>query len=446
MNGERPLEGAAQRRPAILAEGADGSELLDALATFLRRYVAMSASQAAAVALWVVHTYALDACEQSPLLAITSAERRSGKTRLLDVLEVLVANPWRVVTPSEAVVFRKLHADRPTLLLDEVDAIFNPKAGANAEGLRALLNAGNRPGTMVPRCVGPSQTLVSFKVFGAKALAGIKDLPDTIADRAIPIRLQRRAPTESVERFRRRGADEAGEPLSTWTRSWVAHHAPHLEQARPHLPDELHDRAQDAWEPLLAIADRAGGDWPEQARQAAIALSADDQLEEASAGIRLLADVKTIFDAEAVDRIFSATLANELHKLEESPWGEWFGRPITQRGIAKLLGDYGIRSRTIRVEDETAKGYLREQFEEVWPRYLPAENVTTSQRASLGEKQPFFDRHEPDLVTDEKRPDSAWIDPCDVVTDEITHNGNRDELDADELLDYYREKLAAEEL
>jgi Protein of unknown function (DUF3631) len=209
---------------------------------------------------------------------------------------------------------------------------------------------------MVPRCVGPSQSLVSFKVFGAKALAGIKDLPDTISDRAIPIRLQRRAPSEIVERFRRREAEEAGEPLGSWARSWAEHRVPQLTEGRPALPDELNDRAQDAWEPLLAIADLAGGDWPLAARRAAVALSGADATENDSHGVRLLADVRAIFVAESLDRISSATLADELHGLEEAPWGEWYGRPITQRGIAKLLGDYGIRSRTVRFDDETTEG------------------------------------------------------------------------------------------
>jgi len=115
------------------ARSNEGEQLLDSLVSFLRRYVVMSEPQAIAVALWVVDTHALDAAEQSPLLAITSAEKQSGKTRLLDVLELLVAKPWRVITPSEAVVFRKIDADTPTLLLDEVDAIFGPKANSNVE-------------------------------------------------------------------------------------------------------------------------------------------------------------------------------------------------------------------------------------------------------------------------------------------------------------------------
>jgi hypothetical protein len=354
----------------------EGAQLLDALAGFLRRYVVMSEPQAQAVALWIVHTHALNACEASPLLAITSAEKRSGKTRLLDVLELLVARPWRVVTPSEAVVFRKLDAGQPTLLLDEVDAIFHPKANGTAEGLRALLNAGNRPRTTVPRCVGPSQKLVDFAVFSAKALAGIRELPDTVADRSIPVRLKRRTPAEPVERFRRRDADEAAETLHEWARSWAEHRVDALAEARPELPDELDDRAQDAWEALLAIADLAGSDWPACARRAAIALSGarDDE----SAGVRLLADMRAIFDARELDRISSANLAARLHEDEAAPWAEWYGRPITVHGIAKLLSHYDIKPRTVRFDGgETAKGYRREQFEEAFSRYLATSNRHT---------------------------------------------------------------------
>jgi hypothetical protein len=414
------------------AHPSEGEQLLDSLITFLRCYVVMSEPQAIAVALWIVHTHALDAAEQSPLLAITSAEKQSGKTRLLDVLELLVAKPWRVITPSEAVVFRKIDVDTPTLLLDEVDAIFGPKANANFEGLRALLNAGNRPGTLVPRCVGPSQELKSFKVFCPKALAGIRDLPDTVADRAIPIRLKRRAPGEPVQRFRRRDADDAGHPLYESVRSWAEYHTPELTEKRPALPDELSDRAQDAWEPLFAIADEIGGEWPDRARSSAVALSGVETQDDESAGVRLLGDVRAIFATRGDDRISSATLAAELHELEESPWSEWYGKPITQHGIAKLLKHFEIRPRTVRFDDETtAKGYRLDQFEDAFSRYLPEKNVTTSQPNADAGLRANSDRHTPELVTAENGANSAWINACDVVT---VSNGNHGDGDLAEAL------------
>ena len=186
---------------------------LDAAHAYSTGYVVFpSPHEPVAVALWTAHAHAADAAETSPYLAATSAEKRSGKTRLLDVLEQLTPRPWRAVTPSEAVVFRKLAQDHPTLLLDEVDAIFGTKRQADShEGLRAILNAGNRRGTTVPRIVGEGKRMrvEDFDVFGPKALAGIGRMPDTVADRSIPVRLERRARTEPVAKFRYREAEPA---------------------------------------------------------------------------------------------------------------------------------------------------------------------------------------------------------------------------------------------
>jgi hypothetical protein len=344
--------------------------LLDDLAAFVRRFVVVSPAQATAVPLWTVHTHAFDAADASPYLAVTSPEKRSGKSRLFEVLELLVANPWKVITPTEAVVFRKVDKDRPTLLLDETDAIFGPKANGNYEGLRALLNAGNRRGTNVPRCVGTSQQLVAFSVFCPKAIAGIGELPDTIADRAIPIRLKRKAKSEHAERFRRRDVEDEAERLYMDSSAWAEHAVPALAEARPQLPDELDDRAQDAWEPLLAIADLIGGDWPERARAAALELSNGAEHEDESHRVRLLADIRAVFDERGVDRLASATLAAALHEIEESPWAEWYGKPITATGVARLLAGFGIKPKVIRVGEETPRGYPRDQFGDAWERYL----------------------------------------------------------------------------
>jgi hypothetical protein len=342
--------------------------LLDELVVFPRRYVVMSEAQARAVALWIVHTHAFDAADASPYLAVTSPEKRSGKSRLFEVLELLVANPWKVITPTEAVVFRKIAADRPTLLLDETDAIFGKKNGENYEGLRALLNAGNRRGTHVPRCVGTSQ-LVSFSVFCPKAIAGIGGLPDTIADRAIPIRLRRKARGEHAERFRRRDVEAEAEVLYMNASAWAEHARPRLAEARPELPDALDDRAQDAWEPLFAIADLFGDQWPAGARVAALELSNGCDHEDESHGVRLLSDIRTVFDERGIERLASATLAAALAEIEESPWAEWYGKPITAAAIARLLDRYEIKPKVIRVDEDTPRGYRRQQFADAWERY-----------------------------------------------------------------------------
>jgi Protein of unknown function (DUF3631) len=284
---------------------------------------------------------------------------------------------------------------------------------------------------MVPRCVGPSQELKSFEVFCPKALAGIRDLPDTVADRAIPIRLKRRAPGEPVQRFRRRDADDAGHPLYEAVRSWAEYHAPALTEVRPSLPDELSDRAQDAWEPLFAVADEIGGEWPDRARSTAVALSGVETQDDESAGVRLLSDIREILATRGEDRTSSATLAAALHELEESPWSEWYGQPITQHGIAKLLKHFEIRPRTVRFDDETtAKGYRLDQFEDAFSRYLPEKNVTTSQPNAHAGLLANSDRHTAELVTAENGPNSSWIKASDVVTVSNGSHGAWDVADA----------------
>ncbi len=208
------------------------ARLLDDVRTFVRRYVVLNDAQLTAVVLWAVHTHVIDAFEVTPFLAINSPEKRCGKTRLLDVLELVVARPWRTIMPSEAVLFRKIAAVAPTLMLDEVDAIFNAK-NTNTEPLRAVLNAGNRRGTSVPRCVGPQQQLVDFGIFCPKALAGIGTLPDTITDRSVVIRMQRKRKDEMAERFRMREAAPEAEELHRRLVAWAEGAVVELEAARP---------------------------------------------------------------------------------------------------------------------------------------------------------------------------------------------------------------------
>ncbi len=354
--------------------------LLDGIVAFERRYVAMSGEQADAGALWAAHTYCIDAFDISPYLTISSAEMRSGKTTYMKLLELLVARPWRVITPSEAVVFRMIARDKPTILLDEYDTIFGDR---DYEPLRAILNAGNEPGTTVPRCAGANRDrLEDFPIYCAKVLAGIGKLPATVADRSIEIRLKRKKRDENVERFRRRDVRAAAEPLHQALVSLAEHYADELAEARPDLPDDLDDRAQDCWEPLFAIADLAGGGWPERARRAALALSGRDARDDDSDGVRLLADIRDIFERRAVDPITSATLVDDLHEIEEAPWSEWYGKPISARGVAKILARYDIAPKPFRFGEQTLRGYKRASFEDAWARFLPSATATSATSAS----------------------------------------------------------------
>lgn len=348
------------------------AELLEDVGRFCRRFLVLSNAKADVLALWAAHTHAIEAFEDTPFLAVTSAEPESGKTRVLEVLELLVRNPWKVVLPSEAVLYRKVSAGQPTLLLDEVDAVFGPKAGEH-EGLRALLNAGNRRGTKVPRCVGRGEIrLEEFDVFCPRALAGIGKLPDTVASRSISLSLKRRAPGEMVEQLRRRDVEPEGHSLRDRLSAWAEGNVAALRVARPASPKSLRDRTADSCEPLLAIADAAGGEWPDRARLALVELCAGDKPEDDSLGIRLLRDCRSVFDARGVEKLTSAELCAALGGLEEAPWCELHkGRPLTVHGLAKKLNPYGILPGTIRLDNGTAKGYYRAAFGDAWSRYLP---------------------------------------------------------------------------
>ncbi len=379
LRGERPaLEN-------VLPPGDDTlAGLLDRTLGFLRRFVVLGDDEAVAATLFIAHSHALDAADVTPYLDITSAERRAGKTTLLDFLDAMTHNPWRCVTPSEAVTYRRIDANKPTLLLDEVDAIFGKQAREH-EGLRALLNAGfKRRGSTVPRCVGKNMSEVKdFETFCCKALAGIGRLPDTIADRSIRIEMKRKRRSDSVARWREREAPAAAEPLRDALNAILEPSIAALAEARPALPDELNDRAQDAWEPLLAIADLAGSGWPSRARRAAVRLSSLTDDDEVGAGNLLLRDLRIIFAGS--DSLPTQTIIDQLCEMTESPWAEWRnGKPITARGLGRLLEPYGVSSDHWRVGSETVRGYQRRDFEDVWERWLPGTTLTSGTSGTSG--------------------------------------------------------------
>lgn len=351
---------------------ADLSGLLAQVRDLLCAYIAFfSDAQATACALWTAHTYVVEQADCSPYLSITSAEKRSGKSRLLNLLELLVKSPWQAVSPTAATVYRTIEAVEPTLLLDEVDAIFGSRSETN-EALRAVLNAGHRKGQWVPRCEPPKFDVKKYNVFCPKALAGIGDLPDTVADRSISIRLKRRAPAEHVRRWRHREVEEDAIPIRDGLAEWAE--SADLREARPELPNELNDRAMDGWEPLLAIADAAGGQWPGWARAAAVELDGDTEVAEASWGIRLLTDLAEIFAGRSDDAIPSRELLEILNDLDESPWGGFRdSRGLDGRGLAHKLRPYDIRPTTFRDGAGTHKGYRREHLADAFTRYLESE-------------------------------------------------------------------------
>ena len=372
------------------AEG--GAEILNAVAAFIRRFVVMQLHQAEALALWIAHTYTFEQANATPYMHITSPEKRSGKTRLLEVLELLVHNPWLTGRATAAVLVRKIDRETPPLLLDETDAAFKGPQ-EYAETLRAILNTGFQRGGVASLCVGQGANITykDFSTFCPKAIAGIGRLPDTVEDRCIAIILKRRLPSEPIERFRRRKVEPEAGSLRQRLMAWVM--AVKL-PTDPELPQQLDDRACDSWEPLLAIADAAGGDWPRRARAAALTLSGRASRDDPSLGVQLLSDIRKVFEARGAERLSSKDLVEELVALGEAPWGDIERRPLDVRGLARLLRPFGIKPHVMRLGDATVRGYDASSFEDVWNRYIPLSNgdlsvtsVTLASAQILGSKR-----------------------------------------------------------
>jgi len=356
------------------------ARVLDDVEAFIGRFVAFPSEAArVAVTLWAAHTHAVEAFDSTPRLALLSPEPGSGKSRTLEVLDLVVPEPMHVLSASPPAIFRSIDADpRPTLLFDEVDAIFGRSGrGEDNEDLRGLLNAGHRRGATIPRCVGPTHDVRRFDVFAAAALAGLGDLPDTLMTRSIVVRMRRRLPSETVEPFRARLHEPPGHELRERLRVAVGVHADELSTSYPVMPPGIEDRPADVWEPLLAVADVADvadmgtGRWGERARAACLALAGESVSRAASLGVRLLADMREIFGNE--ERLSTATILDRLHRMEEAPWSDLRGRPLDARGLARMLGNYGITSATVRVGDTTPRGYRREDLYDAWQRYTPVD-------------------------------------------------------------------------
>ena len=321
-------------------------------------------------ALWIIHTHLMDRWDSTPRLAFLSPEPASGKSRALEVTELLVPNPVSAVNVSPAYLFRKVGCEEGvTILFDEIDTVFGPKAKENEE-IRGLLNAGHRRGAVAGRCVVHGKTVMTEEIpaYAPVALAGLGWLPDTIMSRSVIIRMRRRHQGENVEQFRRRihliDGNRVRASIEIWTKEFPR------EVAWPPLPPEIQDRDADVWEPLIAIADAVGGDWPVRARSAAVALVSESKESEPSLGIRLLSDVRTIF-GEFKEMATRAILA-ALHELAEAPWGDIRGKPLDERGLAGRLRQYGVKSKNIAVGSTRPKGYVRADLHDAWVRYLPS--------------------------------------------------------------------------
>jgi hypothetical protein len=414
-----PTPVVAPDGPPVDGAALDGAELLDQVRAAIARYVVLPTTEDLdAATLWVAATHGQPFWACAPRKVIRAPEKRCGKSRLLDLVEALSHRPLITVNASPAAVYRSLaETDPPTLLIDEADTIFGPKAGDANEELRGLLNAGHQRNRPALRYNAATSSVERIPTFAMAALAGIGAMPDTIEDRAVVIRMRRRAPGEEVAAYRHRRDAPPLRALRDRLHAWVRAHGKTLEAAAPDMP--LEDRAADTWEPLVAIADLAGGDWPARARTAALALTqAKEATTDQPLSVRLLVDCRTAF-ADAV-ALQTEDLLHRLKDDPEAPWATWAGRTdgLTAMKLGALLTDFDIRSTRWTVEGKTVRGYARADFLDAWQRYCPPPDTTDSDHDPGAEALALdLDRTEPGgKPSKPSEPSNPWSGPRRLET------------------------------
>lgn len=346
-------------------EAVNVSELVLHIVKILNHYVILPKGADTAISLWILGAYSYEQLRIFPKLTITSPEKRCGKTTLLEVIDALAPRAILASSISAAVIYRVVEKYRPTIIIDEADTFV-----AGNDELRGIINSGHtKASASVIRCEGDNHEPRKYSTWAPMVIACIKLVGDTITDRSIVVSLRRKAKGEHAHKL----SPNLSANLRTLRRKclrWANDNAHCITAKNPTLPDSPNDRALDNWTPLLAIADMAGGQWPQMAREAFASLTKIDADSE-SAGHLILEDVKQAFDDRSVLTIWSSDLVDDLIAMEERPWSEWKrGKPITANSLSKLLGSFGIRSRQLKQAGTNKRGYDRADFEDAFNRYL----------------------------------------------------------------------------
>jgi hypothetical protein len=358
----------------------DGAALLDDLRQQFTRYAVLPPQADVALALWVLHTWVFECFDITPYLTISSPAVRCGKTILMTLLYWLSCRGKKNDSMSKAAIYRSVENEKPTLVLDEVGWVVDQQ-----DDRQNILSGGFERNGFVEICEGEGEniTVRRFSTYCPKAFGIVGKLTATLTDRSIRINMDRKLKTQKVPRLRRRDNDEFAS-LRSRCLHWANDNAEALAQAPQQELDALNDRKLDFWEPLLTIADTAGGEWPQAARIAAPALSGDaDGTDDSIIGVELLKDVRLAFGDD--DIIRSVDLVAKLIVDPERPWAEYNrGKPITQRQVARLLGTFHIISVNVNpLGLAQGKGYRQADFKGAWEAYCPAKSSLAPEKAKI---------------------------------------------------------------
>lgn len=358
-----PEAPSALALPAANAQ--NGSSLMYDLVAAVQRHMVVPESSAILIALWVVFTHLFHLFGIAPYLAVTSPEKRCGKTNLMTFLSRLCHAPYVTSNMSEAAIYRCIEREKPTLLMDEADTFL-----VNNKSMTGILNSGYKRKMGFVERVGKNGVGVKMNTFCPKAIAMIGEMQETLKDRSIHIRLERKSPDEKIETVPEQGPDELSLLCSRLLR-WVADNSNAVAQVKPEALGLNNDRAEDNAKPLLAIASIMGGNWLERA-QAAFEAHAEAEDKTLSHGEWLLTDTARAFALSGRTQLLTVELLGYLLKQEEAPWPNFcHGRAMTARDLAGIFKQFGISSIQMHHGNgQVGRGYRKEQFTQAFARYV----------------------------------------------------------------------------
>ena len=368
-DGEKPTNSPFTDVLEPSEEEVDGDALLDEIVALINRYVILTPSQAVSVACWVVFSYGFESMRICPQLLINSPAKRCGKSTLLELIVNLSLRPLAASNISSAAIYRAIEAWKPTLLIDEADTFLGNKA---SEDIAGILNSGHNRGlAFVIRTteVDGEHVPKSYSTFCPKVIAMIKAPADTIIDRSIVIRLERKLPTQRVDALAVDGSEQMRGVRSRILR-WTNDYLQTVKFEINATPPMTNDRARQNWAVMVAFAQALGPKSLAAVLDASREVANTAVLEEDHEG-DLLTDIQELVVREKGAHIQSATLVKELGKMAHRPWIHINrGKALTESGLAQMLKPFGARPAKYRDGKVTLRGYEVCRLKEVFLRYL----------------------------------------------------------------------------
>ncbi len=344
-------------------EPVDLDELLDEVVSAMSQHVYCDANMLRRDALWIVANWLSDhpALDAFPLLLITAPDKGCGKTVYLELIGELVRKPIFAGNITGAALFRVIDArEGPTVLIDEWDSL----GQKSKDMMTNLVNNGyRRKSAWAYRSASKdgtaSRELDRFRIWGPKVLCGIGSATPTIMSRSHVTKLERKPRNQVLQAVSAGNRASFGIFVRKLARAAADFHddfGDALEQVR--TTDKVGNRGGDNWLPLRAVGLLAGERWAAIADRLA-AMFATQSEDDLSAGAELFRDMGRVFDAVGKTRLTTEHIIRELKTDAENRWANYngYGKPITDRQLAKILRPYGVRSRTVAIGVQRFKGY-----------------------------------------------------------------------------------------